>query len=162
MPQRKQVEERGQQKRKRSDTQHTGRLCRFCKMELKQGPNSPHIHTGFPGVPGKYIYCPAKVFSISNCQGIVKEMTWKVFQDSAFYEAEKQRWVAEKGKLKDFFPLLVSVNICIYSVYILWISLDFFCGFSFYSFKVSSISSNSLHIAFDYQHDTKSPTLCTK
>lgn len=94
----KRVEERGQQKRKRSDAQQTGRLCRFCKMELKQGPNSPHIHTGFPGVPGKYIYCPAKVFSIYKGQGMVKEMTWKEFQDSAFYEAEKQRWVAEKGK----------------------------------------------------------------
>ncbi|KAK2905454.1 hypothetical protein Q8A67_007253 [Cirrhinus molitorella] len=47
----KRVEEKGQQKRKRSDTQPqpTGRLCRFCKMELKKGPNSPHVHTGFPG-----------------------------------------------------------------------------------------------------------------
>lgn len=94
----KRVEEKGQLKRKRSDTRHTGRLCRFCKMELKQGLNSPHIHTGFPGVPGKYIYCPSKVFSIYKGQGMVKEMTWKEFQDSAFYEVEKQRWVAEKGK----------------------------------------------------------------
>ncbi|XDV21805.1 hypothetical protein PO909_026825 [Leuciscus waleckii] len=73
-------------------------LCRFCKMELKQGLNSPHIHTGVPGVPGKYIYCPSKVFSIYKGQGMDKEMTWKEFQDSAFYEVEKQRWVAEKGK----------------------------------------------------------------
>jgi len=67
-------------------------------MELKQGLNSPHIHTGFPGVPGKYIYCPSKVFSIYKGQGMDKEMTWKEFQDSAFYEMEKQRWVTEKGK----------------------------------------------------------------
>lgn len=31
-------------------------------MDLKQGPNSPHIHTGFPGVAGKYVYCPTKIF----------------------------------------------------------------------------------------------------
>ncbi len=78
----KRVEARGQQKRKRADTQHTGRLCRFCQMELKQGPNSPHIHTDFPGVPGKYIYCPAKAFSVYKGQGMVKEMTWKKFKDS--------------------------------------------------------------------------------
>ncbi|KAL1268446.1 hypothetical protein QQF64_033809 [Cirrhinus molitorella] len=96
----KRVEEKGQQKRKRSDTQPqpTGRLCRFCKMELKKGPNSPHVHTGFPGVSGKYIYCPAKVFFIYKDQGMDKELTWKDFKDSAFYEAEKQRWIAEKGK----------------------------------------------------------------
>ncbi len=67
-------------------------------MELKQGPNSPHIHTDFPGVPGKYIYCPAKAFSVYKGQGMVKEMTWKKFKDFAFYETEEQRWVAEKGK----------------------------------------------------------------
>ncbi len=77
----KRVEARGQQKRKRADTQHTG-LCRFCQMELKQGPNSPHIHTDFPGVPGKYIYCPTKAFSVYKGQGMVKEMTWKKFKDS--------------------------------------------------------------------------------
>lgn len=58
----KRVEERGQQKRKREESQHTGRKCRFCKMELKQGPNSPYIHAGFPGVVGKYIYCQQKSF----------------------------------------------------------------------------------------------------
>ncbi|XP_067464800.1 uncharacterized protein [Thunnus thynnus] len=94
----KNVEERGQQKRKRAESQHTGRKCRFCKMELKQGPNSPHIHTGFPGVVGKYIYCPAKVFSIYKDQGMGKEMTWKEFQESQFYEMERQRWEVEKGK----------------------------------------------------------------
>ncbi|XP_037603582.1 uncharacterized protein LOC119475192 [Sebastes umbrosus] len=94
----KRVEERGQQKRKRTDSPQTGRKCRFCKMELKQGPNSPHIHTGFPGIAGKYIYCPAKVFSLYKDQGMEKEMTWKEFQVSAFYEREKKRWEVERGK----------------------------------------------------------------
>lgn len=97
----KRVEDRGQQKRKRTPTeesQPTGRKCRFCRMELKQGPNSPHIHTGFPGVAGKYIYCPAKVFSIYKDQGMEKEMTWKEFQESAFYKSKKLRWEVEKGK----------------------------------------------------------------
>ncbi|KAI3368408.1 hypothetical protein L3Q82_008112 [Scortum barcoo] len=56
----KKVEERGQQKRKRADCQEMVRKCRFCKLELKQGPDSPHIHSGIPGVAGKYIYFPAK------------------------------------------------------------------------------------------------------
>ncbi|KAI4814046.1 hypothetical protein KUCAC02_003258 [Chaenocephalus aceratus] len=30
-------------------------LCRFCHQPLKQGPNSPHTHASFPGVPGKWI-----------------------------------------------------------------------------------------------------------
>ena len=97
----KRAEERGQQKRKRSDSQEpspTGRMCRFCHKPLKQGPNSPHVHTGFPGVVGKYIYCPAKVFSLYKDQGMDKEMTWKDFKESVFYETEKQRWVVEKGK----------------------------------------------------------------
>ncbi len=46
----KQVEEKGQKKCKRPETEHVSRLCRFCKLELKQGPNSPHIHKGFPMV----------------------------------------------------------------------------------------------------------------
>ncbi|KAL3966692.1 polyamine-modulated factor 1 [Sarotherodon galilaeus] len=58
---RKRSEERMEKKRKRPETQQTGRLCRFCHMDLKQGPNSPHVHTAFPGVAGKYIYCPSKV-----------------------------------------------------------------------------------------------------
>ena len=97
----KRVEDRGQQKRKRTTTeesQPTGRKCRFCRMELKQGPNSPHIHTGFPGVAAKYIYCPAKVFSIYKDQGMEKEMTWKEFQESAFYKSEKLKWEVENGK----------------------------------------------------------------
>ncbi|XP_034419483.1 uncharacterized protein LOC117751652 isoform X1 [Cyclopterus lumpus] len=104
----KRVEERGQQKRKRTESQHTesrdtesqhtGPRCRFCRMGLKQGPNSPHIHTGFPGVTGKYVYCPAKVFSLYKDQGMEKEMTWREFQVSAFYETEKNRWAVEKRK----------------------------------------------------------------
>ncbi len=43
--------------RRAEESPAPGRKCRFCKLELRQGPNSPHIHTGFPGVPGKYIYC---------------------------------------------------------------------------------------------------------
>ncbi|KAK2863731.1 hypothetical protein Q7C36_002885 [Tachysurus vachellii] len=87
-----------QQKRKRPEVHRAGCLCRFCKMELKQGPNSPHLHTDFPGVAGKYIYCPSKVFSIYQHQGMEKEVTWQEFQKSAFYEMERQRWVAERRK----------------------------------------------------------------
>ncbi len=47
------MEER--RKRKAMEQHPTGRLCRFCHKPLKQGPESPHIHTGFPGVAGKYV-----------------------------------------------------------------------------------------------------------
>ncbi len=40
----KRVEEKGHQKRKRPETGHVSRLCRFCKKQLKRGSNSPHIH----------------------------------------------------------------------------------------------------------------------
>ncbi|KAJ4939015.1 hypothetical protein JOQ06_028478 [Pogonophryne albipinna] len=79
------VEARVQLKRKNTEPEHKGRKCGFCRKELKQGPNSPHIHTGFPGVAGKD-------------QGMEKQMTWKNFKESVFYEAEKRRWEAEKGK----------------------------------------------------------------
>ncbi|KAK7944622.1 hypothetical protein WMY93_000350 [Mugilogobius chulae] len=88
---RQRVEERQQQKRKREESPAPGRKCRFCKLELKQGPNSPHIHTSFPGLPGKYIYCPAKVFSAYREQGMEREMSWRQFQQSPFYEKEKER-----------------------------------------------------------------------
>ena len=104
-----------QQKRKRSHSQEptrsdsqqptqstsqkpTGRLCHFCRKPLKQGPDSPHLHTNFPGVAGKNIYCPAKILSLYKDQGMDKEMTWKAFKESVFYAREKQRWEAEKGK----------------------------------------------------------------
>ncbi|XP_036409935.1 uncharacterized protein LOC118795507 [Megalops cyprinoides] len=93
------VEEKMEKKRlqrKRPESQQAGRLCRFCRMELKQGPNSPHIHTGFPGVAGKYIYCPSKVYSLYRDKGMAKEMDWKEFQESPFYELERQRWISEK------------------------------------------------------------------
>ncbi|KAK2814276.1 hypothetical protein Q5P01_000649 [Channa striata] len=70
--------------KKKTESQHTGRKCQFCKVELKQGPNSPHIDTGFPGMVGKYIYCPSKVFSLYKNHGMEKEMTWKDFQKSPF------------------------------------------------------------------------------
>ncbi|XP_014848132.1 PREDICTED: uncharacterized protein LOC106921156 [Poecilia mexicana] len=78
------MEERG--KRKAKEEQPAGRLCRFCHRPLKQGPNSSHVHTGFPGVNGKYIYCPAKVLSLYQSQGMKGEMTWGEFSQSSFYE----------------------------------------------------------------------------
>ncbi|KAF6715463.1 hypothetical protein FQA47_005424 [Oryzias melastigma] len=61
----KRTEEKKQLKRKRTETAvPAGRKCLFCKLSLKQGPDSPQIHTNFPGVVGKYIYCPGKVFSL--------------------------------------------------------------------------------------------------
>ena len=94
------VESKAQKKRKlpSPDAQPSGRLCRFCRQVLKQGPNSPHIHTGFPGVSGKYIYCPSKVLSIYRDRGMAKEMSWKEFQQSSFYAMEKDRWTAERKK----------------------------------------------------------------
>ncbi|XP_028995810.1 uncharacterized protein LOC114848997 [Betta splendens] len=100
----KKVEEKGQQKRKRTEPEpplaspSTGRRCGFCRKELKQGPNSPHIHTGFPGIAGKYIYCPAKVLSLYEDKGMEREMTWKEFQASPFFNMERERWAVEKGK----------------------------------------------------------------
>ncbi|KAI4790903.1 hypothetical protein KUCAC02_034324, partial [Chaenocephalus aceratus] len=52
----------------------------FYHQPLKQGPNSPHTYAYFPGVPGKYVYCPSRVFSLYNAQGMEKEMTWPDFQ----------------------------------------------------------------------------------
>ncbi len=81
----KRVEEKGHQKLKRPETGHVSPLCRFCKMQLKRGSNSPHIdmsytyihmckpHTGFPGVAGKYIHCPDKVFFIYQPQNVQKD-----------------------------------------------------------------------------------------
>ncbi|XP_049446951.1 uncharacterized protein LOC125897598 [Epinephelus fuscoguttatus] len=93
---RKVAEERA--KRKSEVQLPKGRLCRFCHRPLKQGPDSPHIHTSFPGVPGKYIYCPSRVFSLYKEQGMVRKMSWRDFQQSAFFTAERDRWVAEKRK----------------------------------------------------------------
>lgn len=81
------VEERQQQKKKREESPAPVRKCRFCKLELQQGPNSPHIHTSFPGLPRKCICCPAEVFSLYREQGM--EMSWREFQESHFYEKEK-------------------------------------------------------------------------
>ncbi|XP_078811397.1 uncharacterized protein LOC144995541 isoform X1 [Oryzias latipes] len=97
---RKVLEDR--QKRKAREQHPSGRLCRFCHKPLKQGPGSPHIHTGFPGVVGKYVYCPARVLSLHRANGMTQEMTWETFSQSPFYEAEKMRWAAgrqaEEGK----------------------------------------------------------------
>lgn len=83
-------------KRKAKEQHPSGRLCRFCHKPIRQGPESPHVHTGFPGVPGKYVYCPSKVLSLHQANGMSQEMTWEEFSQSPFYEAEKIRW-AEKG-----------------------------------------------------------------
>ncbi len=68
----------------------TGHLCRFC--------HKPQANTGFPGVAGIYVYCPARVFSLYQTEGMTHEMTWEEFCQSSFYEAERKRWAAEKGK----------------------------------------------------------------
>ncbi|XP_028419475.1 uncharacterized protein LOC114545403 [Perca flavescens] len=56
----------------------------------KAGPWQPlhTVHDSFPGVPGKYIYCPSRVFSPYKAQGMGKEMTWGEFKLSNFFEAE--------------------------------------------------------------------------
>ena len=64
----------------------TGRLCRFCHQPLMQGISSPHTHTCFPG-----IHCPSRVFSLYKEQGMVEEMTWRDFQQTLFFEAERDR-----------------------------------------------------------------------
>ncbi|RVE64370.1 hypothetical protein OJAV_G00125310 [Oryzias javanicus] len=89
------LEER--KKRKAVEQPPSGRLCRFCHRPLRQGPGSPHVHTGFPGVPGKYVYCPSKVLSLHQAKGMTHEMSWEEFSQSPFYEAEKIRWT-RKGK----------------------------------------------------------------
>ncbi|XP_078028384.1 uncharacterized protein LOC117261542 isoform X1 [Epinephelus lanceolatus] len=93
---RKVAEERA--KRRAAAQLPKGHQCRFCHRPLKQGPDSPHIHTGFPGVPGKYIYCPSRVFSLYKEHGMVKEISWREFQLSEFYKTEWDRWVAQKGR----------------------------------------------------------------
>ncbi|KAL1277039.1 hypothetical protein QQF64_023712 [Cirrhinus molitorella] len=74
-------------KRKSAVELPTGGLCRFCHLPMKQGLNSPHIHTGFTGV-----------FFLYKAQGMSAEMSLGEFQQSPFYEAEKQRWIEEKKK----------------------------------------------------------------
>ncbi len=89
------MEER--RKRKAMEQHPTGRLCRFCHKPLKQGPESPHIHTGFPGVAGKYVYCPARVFSLYQTDGMTHEMTWESSVSLPFMRLKGKRWAAEKG-----------------------------------------------------------------
>ncbi|XP_058478309.1 uncharacterized protein LOC131451766 isoform X1 [Solea solea] len=95
------VEEKAAKRRKLMEPvapQTQGRMCRFCHTALKQSPHSKHIHTGFPGVAGKYIYCPLKVLNLYRPQGMLKEMTWREFQASPFYAMEKERWTVERKK----------------------------------------------------------------
>ncbi|TWW79902.1 hypothetical protein D4764_10G0009320 [Takifugu flavidus] len=92
----KRVEEKA--RRQRPDSQPPDRLCRFCHLTLKQGPNSPHIHTRFPGVACKHIYCPSKVYSLYRDKGMAREMTWKEFVATPFFEAERRRWMKERTK----------------------------------------------------------------
>ncbi len=87
----KQVEEKGQKKTKGLKL---NMLVRFCKLELKQGPNSPQIHR-LSWRSREICLLP----SIYQPQGIQKEMTWTEFKESAFYEMERQRWLAEKNKI---------------------------------------------------------------
>ncbi|RVE58524.1 hypothetical protein OJAV_G00210220 [Oryzias javanicus] len=95
----KRVEEKKQRKRKRTEAAApAGRKCSFCKLPLKQGPDSPHIHTNFPGVVGKYIYCPGKVFSLYREMGMERKMSWRSFQKSPFYKMEWQRWGVDRKK----------------------------------------------------------------
>ncbi|KAJ4918633.1 hypothetical protein JOQ06_005108 [Pogonophryne albipinna] len=39
-----------------------------------------------------------RVFSLYNAQGMEKELTWREFQQSDFYDAERDRWIADKRK----------------------------------------------------------------
>ncbi|KAJ3584022.1 hypothetical protein NHX12_014519 [Muraenolepis orangiensis] len=91
----KRLEEAAEKKDKKAPKK-PGYLCTFCHMELRKGPNSPHTHFNFPGVAGKYVYCPTKVYSLYRDKGMAKEMNWGEFQESPFFEIEKQRWVGEK------------------------------------------------------------------
>ena len=68
-----------------SSKQPTGRLCKFCRKPIKQGPESPHVYHAFRGVAGRYIYCPARVLSLYKADGMNVEMTWGEFQQSDFY-----------------------------------------------------------------------------
>ncbi|XP_056879464.1 uncharacterized protein LOC130519861 isoform X2 [Takifugu flavidus] len=92
----KRVEEKAQ--RQRLGSQPPDRLCRFCHLTLKQGPNNPQIHTGFPGAAGKHIYCPSKVYSLYGDKGMARERTWKEFVATPFFEAERRRWMEERTK----------------------------------------------------------------
>ncbi len=79
----------------------------FCRTRT----NSPHIHTGFPGVAGKYIYCPYLVFSLYQAQGMSAEMSWSDFQQYQIYEAEKKRWMEKKKK---------KTSLCYKTVFEVW------------------------------------------
>lgn len=99
-------------KRKSSVQLPTGQLCRFCHQSLKQGPESLHILTGFPGLLGKYIYCPSKGFFLYKAQGMVKEMTRGDFQKSPFYQTGRDKWAAENST-QPTVPTHVSTTLCL-------------------------------------------------
>ncbi|KAF3840661.1 hypothetical protein F7725_006523 [Dissostichus mawsoni] len=52
----------------------------------------------YPCILPRYIYCLSRVFSLYNAQGMEKELTWREFQLSDFYDAERDRWIADKRK----------------------------------------------------------------
>ena len=72
----KRVEDKQKQKRKESPAPE--RKCRFWKQELRQGPKSPHIHTGFSGYQGNT--STAEVFSLYREQGLEREKSWESFK----------------------------------------------------------------------------------
>ncbi len=41
----------------------------FVKWNWCRVQTSPYIHTDFPDIAGKYVHCPAKVFSIYPTSG---------------------------------------------------------------------------------------------
>ncbi|MEQ2218560.1 hypothetical protein XENOCAPTIV_005019, partial [Xenoophorus captivus] len=49
-------------------------------------------------IPPATVNPPSKVLSLYQPQGMTGEMTWREFCQSSFYETEKERWAAEKGK----------------------------------------------------------------
>ena len=81
------MEDKAGKKRKLSESQLQGLMCCFCQTELKQGPNSKHTHTKFPGVAGK-------VLSIYRRRGVTKQITWTEPQAPSFHYMEKERCAA--------------------------------------------------------------------
>ncbi|KAK9533148.1 hypothetical protein VZT92_008300 [Zoarces viviparus] len=104
--------EKQQQQQQQQKTTWNCLACGQPKSRYLGDGSSVHFFFQSPTV--KYFYCStklfkcyvgeglkdprmsSKVFSLYKDQGMVTEMTWGDFSQSNFYEAERERWIAER------------------------------------------------------------------
>lgn len=67
-------------------------------LGTETGTKQPSHSHGLPWSGREIHLCPSKVYSLYRDKGMAKEMSWPEFQQSPFYEAERQRTVEERKK----------------------------------------------------------------